>query len=87
MNIKTKKIKNPRQFPYQNYKAKIDNHKFEANLFDDDGGEFTAELGNKHSICRSDATLKDWIDEYMEICDFYHNLIDFLEEVEYSRRK
>ena len=34
MNFKVKRIKNPREFPYQKYTSKIGKHKFEANLYD-----------------------------------------------------
>ena len=39
MNFKVKRIKNPREFPYQKYTSKIGKHKFEANLYEDNGGQ------------------------------------------------
>jgi len=86
MNLKVKTVKKPKQFPYQVYGAKIGNHKFEANLFEDDGGMLTGRIGNDFFISREDAKLEDWIDEAQEMSAFYHNLVDFLKEVEYTRR-
>ena len=83
MTIKTKTIKNPREFPYQQYTGKVDRHKFEANIYDDNGGQLIGKIGKEMTICREDATLEDWIDEAMEMSDFYHNLVDFLKEVNY----
>ena len=87
MTIKTKTIKNPKEFPYQKYTSKICVHKFEADLYEDDGGQLVAKIGRETIICRSDAKLDDWLDEAMEMSDFYHNLVDFLKEVKYSRKE
>lgn len=84
MNIKTKTIKNPREFPYQKYTSKIGNHKFEANLFEGYGGQLLAYIKKDMIICREDAKLDDWIDGAREKCEFYHHLVDFLKEVKYS---
>ena len=85
--MKVKTIKNPREFPYQNYTHKVGKHKFEANLFEDDGGELRARIGDDYLISRQDAKLEDWIDEAQEMSDFYHNLVDFLEKVKYLRNQ
>lgn len=87
MNIKTEKIKKPREFPYKKYTGKVGCHKFEANIFEDDGGQLLAKIGRETITCRSDAKLEDWIDEAMEMSDYYHNLVDFLKEVRYSHNK
>ena len=39
MKFNVKTIKNPREFPYQKYTSKIGKHKFEANLYEDNGGQ------------------------------------------------
>ena len=83
----SKTIKKPRQFSYQQYICKLGRHKFEANIYEDDGGQLVAKIGKETIICRSDAKLEDWLDEAMEMSDFYHNLVDFLKEVKYSRNK
>ena len=82
MNIKTKTIKNPREFPYQQYTGKVGRHKFEANLFEDGSGYYEGKIG-KDKICGGEDNLEEWIDEAMEMSDFYHNLVDFLKEVNY----
>ena len=87
MNIKTKTIKNPRQFPYQRYTDKVGRHKFEAHIFEDNGGQLIAKIGREMTICREDAKLEDWLDNAEEMCDFYHNLVDFLKEVNYLRKE
>lgn len=84
MNIKTKTIKNPREFPYQQYTGKVGHHKFEANLFDDDSGYYEGKI-RKDKICGGEDNLEEWIDEAMEMSDFYDNLVDFLKEVKYLR--
>lgn len=86
MTIKTKTIKNPRQFPYQQYTGKVGRHKFEANLFEDGSGYYEGKIG-EDKICGGEDNLEEWIDEAMEMSDFYHNLVDFLKEVKYSRNK
>jgi len=83
MNFKVKRVKNPREFPYQKYTSKIGNHKFEANLYEDNGGQLLAYIKKNMIMCKEDAKLDDWIDGYKEKCDFYHNLVDFLKEVKY----
>lgn len=84
MTIKTKTIKNPREFPYQQYTAKIKKCKFESNLYEDNGGSLYVESDDK-DIYKEDGKLEDWIDEAMEMSDFYHNLVDFLREVRDAR--
>jgi len=83
--MKTKTIKNPGQFPYKKYTHKIGSHKFETNLFPDDGGEITAKIGRDLCIDKYNGKLEEWLDEAMEMSDFYHNLVDFLKEVKYVR--
>ena len=85
MTIKTKTIKKPREFPYKKYTGKVGCHKFEADIYEDDGGELVAKIGRSIIICKSDAKLKHWLDEATEMRDFYHNLVDFLREVRYAR--
>ena len=87
MNIKTKTIKNPRQFPYQQYTDKVGRHKFEAHIFEDNGGQLIAKIGREMTICREDAKLEDWLDDAKKMSGFYNNLVDFLKEVKYSRNK
>lgn len=87
MTIKTKTIKNPREFPYQKYTSKIGNYKFEANLFEGYGGQLLAYIKKDMIICREDARLDDWIDGAREKCEFYHNLVDFLMEVKNSHNQ
>lgn len=86
MNIKTKTIKNPREFPYQQYTGKVGPHKFEVNLFEDDSGYYEGKIG-KDKICGGEDNLEEWLDEAEEMCSFYHNLVDFLEEVKYLRKQ
>ena len=81
MTIKTKTIKNPREFPYQKYTSKIGNYKFEANLFEGYGGQLLAYIKKDMIICREDAKLDDWIDGAREKSAFYSYLFDFLMEV------
>lgn len=82
MTIKTKTIKT-RNFPYQLYTGKLGHHKFEATLYEDNGGQLIAKIGKETIICRADAKLEDWLDKAMEMSDFYHNLVDFLKEIKY----
>lgn len=85
MKIKTKTIKNPRQFPYEQYNAKIGNHKFQSCIYEDGGGQLLAYIKKEMVLGREDATLEDWLKEAEETSDFYHNLVDFLKEVRYAR--
>jgi hypothetical protein len=83
MKIKVKNIKIPKCFPYKDYTCKVDRHKFHANLFEDNGGELSAKIGRELYLVKENGKLEDWIDEAMEMSDFYHNLVDFLKEVKY----
>ncbi len=83
MKIKVKNIKIPKCFPYKDYTCKVDRHKFQANLFEDNGGELSAKIGRELYLVKENGKLEDWIDESMEMSDFYHNLVDFLKEVKY----
>lgn len=89
IKVKNKRYKNSPDIKSKLYSCKVGNHKFEANIFVGDDGELTGELtGNIKRypvISKSDATLEDWIDEAIEMSDFYHNLKEFLEEVKYLR--
>jgi hypothetical protein len=87
MTIKTKRIKNPREFPYQKYTSKIGKHKFKANLYEDNGGQLLVYIKKNMIMCKEDAKLDDWIDGAREKCEFYHNLVDFLMEVKYIRNQ
>ena len=87
MKIKVKDIKIPRSFPYKCYTSKIGNHKFEVNLYEDNGGQLLAYVKKDMTICREDATLDDWLDDARKKCEFYHNLVDFLKEVKYSHNQ
>lgn len=86
-NMKTKSFKRPGEFPYQKYISKVGRHKFEADLYEDNGGQLIAKIGREIVICRADAKLEDWLDEAMEMSDFYHNLVEFLKEVKYLPAK
>jgi hypothetical protein len=81
MNIKSKTIKNPREFPYQKYTSKIGKHKFEANLYEDNGGQLLVYIKKNMIMCKEDAKLDDWIDGAREQSAFYSHLFDFLMEV------
>jgi hypothetical protein len=81
MNIKSKTIKNPREFPYQKYTSKIGKHKFEANLYEDNGGQLLVYIKKNMIMCKEDAKLDDWIDGVREQSAFYSHLFDFLMEV------
>lgn len=87
MTIKTKRIKNPREFPYQKYTSKIGKHKFEALLYEDNGGQLLVYIKKNMIMCKEDAKLDDWIDVYRKEIEFYHNLVDFLKEVKDSRNQ
>ena len=87
MNFKVKRIKNPREFPYKKYTSKIGKHKFEANLYEDNGGQLLVYIKKNMIMCRENAKLDDWIDVYRKEIEFYHNLVDFLKEVKDSRNQ
>ena len=83
MKIKVKDIKIPRCFPYREYTCRVDGHNFHAMLGEDGEGKLIAGIGKKEPIYSYEDTLEDWIDEAEKMYDFYHNLVDFLEEVKY----
>jgi hypothetical protein len=83
MTIKTKRIKNPREFPYQKYTCKVDGHKFHAMLGEDGEGKLIAGIDKDEPIYNYEDTLEDWMIEAQKMSDFYHNLVDFLKEVKY----
>ena len=87
MTIKTKRIKNPREFPYQKYTSKIGKHKFEADLYEGNGGQLRVYIKKNMIMCKEDAKLDDWIDVYRKEIEFYHNLVDFLKEVKLSHNQ
>lgn len=87
MKTKNKKYKQSPNIKSVEYTHKVGNHRFNANIFEDEGGELVASIGKDNTVCRSDAKLEDWIEDATEMYDFYSNLIDFLDEVRYIRKK
>jgi hypothetical protein len=83
--IKNKKYKHSPNITSKVYIEKVDRHKFEANLFEDNGGELVAKIGRDLQFAKENGKLEHWLDEAMKISDFYHNLVDFLEEVKHVR--
>ena len=83
IKVKTKKYKYIPDITSKFYVGGVDRHKFHANLFEDNGGELSAKIGRELYLVKENGKLEDWIDEAMEMSDFYHNLVDFLKEVKY----
>lgn len=87
MKIINKVIKNPGQYPYQNFKQKAGLYKFEVNLFEEYGGSVTAKIGRNlyPPACREDARLDDWVKDAKQMRDFYTQFVSFLEEIQSHR--
>ena len=83
IKVKTKKYEYSPDITSKFYVGGVDRHKFEANLFSDNCGELIAKIGRDLRFSKENGKLEDWIDEAMEMSDFYHNLVDFLKEVKY----
>jgi hypothetical protein len=83
MKIKVKNIKIPKCFPYKDYTCKVENFKFEAHIYEDNGGQLIGKISKDTIVNKSSASLDDWIDEIKNLYFFYGSCFYFLKEVKY----
>lgn len=86
MKIKKKKYKNSPGITSTLYTHSVGNFKYEADIFEDKGGQLIGKINRNIIVNRADARLDDWINEIEDLSFFYGNFLDFLKGVRHLEK-